>query len=107
MCGHIPDMVHFAHFAQRVRERIGPHVDAEDLWLRIVIAMEDQRWDLLRFVRRTDRRTTRRIWMIRVGADGHFYVLFDHRRFQPVTILLSGWTVSTSGQRERLAAQLN
>jgi len=107
MYGHIPDMSHFAHFARRVRERIGPHIDAEDLWLRIVIAMEDQRWDLLRFVGRTDRNTLRRIWMIRIGADGVFYVLFDHRRFQPITILLPGWTVTNKGQRQRLDDQID
>lgn len=73
------------HFYRRVRERIGPHVNAKILWLALVDNIENPDPDYLVFVARMNR-YGRRLWKVKLGDSWHL-VVFDHRDNHPVTIL--------------------
>lgn len=81
--GHWPA---FAHFAIRVRERIGAGVEPEPLWCTLIHCIEAERFDLVRCLGRLNREG-RRIWQFRVPDGRAFFAVFDHRVGIPVTVL--------------------
>lgn len=76
----------FAHFSQRVRERIGGGADPDALWCTLIHCIEAERFDLVRCLGRLNRRG-RRVWQFRVPDGRTFFAVFDHRVGLPITVL--------------------
>lgn len=75
----------YAHFAKRVTERIGDHVEPRPLWFGLIQAIQDNDTTLISFVARINR-SGRRLWRFTVeGAP--FFVIYDHNLNCPVTVL--------------------
>ena len=77
------------HFATRVRERIGPDVDADGLARGLLAAIERDRTDLVAFVSRLHR-DGRRLFRFRVRDGRWFFAVIDTDRGEAVTVIEPG-----------------
>ena len=88
----------YAHFAMRVRERLGKSVNPNILFRGIIWAIENERSDLVRFVSRVDR-TGRRIFeFLPTGSKEPYYVVVDTETMTPVTIMSGEMEIYRKGR---------
>ena len=84
------------HFIERVRERVGPHVDPYEMGDGLIEAIQEGRNDLVEFVGRIHR-TGLRCFRFQVPDGRFFYALVDTERWRAVTVLHPGHKI----RRER------
>lgn len=91
------------HFYDRVRTRIGGHVDPRMLADLIITEMDRGCVSpALTFITRLDGKgNARRVWRITIDGENHF-IIFDHKLNVPVTVLLPTWSIKRArGARTR------
>lgn len=87
-----------AHFARRVRERIGASPDPRHLADGIIWAIENHRTDLVQFVSRTDKKGLR-LFRFRVPPRGRvYYALVDTETMTCITVMPPGFAVGRQGK---------
>ena len=85
------------HWRKRVAERIGPDVDPDTLAETLILALQQERYDLVEFVTRVNRDGQR---MFRFRAlNGRFYfALIDTDNHRCITVMPPGFVIARQGK---------
>lgn len=85
------------HFVQRVRERVGPEVDAFDLAARVLGAIRAADTSVAEFVCRVSK-DGRRVFKHTLPDGRQFFVLVDTDLMRCITVLPPGFEVRPQGR---------
>jgi hypothetical protein len=91
---HISD-----HFVERVKERIGEHVDPLELGRLLFDAIDQGRDDYVQFVMRLDR-NGRRLFKFRCPKERLFYAILNTKTRAAITVLMPQGMAKSYGGRK-------
>lgn len=89
------------HFVQRVRERVGPGVDAFDLAARVIDAVQRGDAAVARFVCRLSR-DGRRVFQHTLPDGREFFVVVDTEIMRCITVMPPGFEVRPQGRAAKV-----